>query len=178
VALSIGLESTDEGVLGSVKKRFNVPTRYTDDLAALRARGIQVIALMMLGIDGQTPEVFDRTLSFLSRSKVSLVKFFTPAPYPGTRYHEEMRLAGRITTLDWGRYDYGSLLVRPTSMREDDLVSGFDRAYQSFYTLGSIARRMLPMPGKNPIEHAAYVVANLKTWRFLKKNPHAWGTIS
>jgi radical SAM superfamily enzyme YgiQ (UPF0313 family) len=178
VALSIGLESTDEEVLGGVKKRFNLPSRYAEDLAVLRERGIQVIALMMLGIDGQTPEVFDRTLSFLSRSKVSLVKFFTPAPYPGTRFHDEMKRAGRITTDDWGRYDYGSLLVRPTSMNEDELVSGFDRAYNSFYALGSIARRMLPMPGKNPIEHAAYVVANLKTWRFLKKNPHAWGTIS
>jgi radical SAM superfamily enzyme YgiQ (UPF0313 family) len=178
VALSIGLESNDDVVLGNVKKRFNRPSRYTEDLAALRARGIQVIALMMLGIDGQTPAVFDRTLDFLSRSKVSLVKFFTPAPYPGTRYHDEMRQAGRLLSEDWGRYDYGSLLVQPTSMGEDELRDGFDRAYQSFYTLRSIARRMLPVPGKNPIEHAAYVVANLKTWRFLKKNPSAWGTIS
>jgi radical SAM superfamily enzyme YgiQ (UPF0313 family) len=178
VALSIGLESTDEAALRSVKKRFNLPSRYAEDLAALRARGIQVIALMMLGLDGQTPAVFDRTLDFLARSKVSLVKLFMPAPYPGTRYHDEMRAAGRITTDDWSRYDYGSLLVRPTSMRDDELRMGFDRAYQSFYALGSIARRMLPVPGKNPVEHAAYVVANLKTWRFLKKNPTAWGTIS
>jgi zinc protease len=34
------------------------------------------------------------------------------------------------------------------------------------------------MPRRNPIEHAAYLVANLKTWHFLKANPSAWGTIS
>lgn len=178
VALSVGLESIAEPVLDGIKKRFNRPRRYAEDLDALRARGIQVIALMMLGMDGQNREVFEETLRFLSAHKVSLVKLFTPAPYPGTTYYDEMRAQGRILNEDWARYDYGSLLVKPTSMSESELRDGFDRAYKSFYSLGSIARRMLPPPSKNPIEHAAYVVANLKTWGFLRKNPTAWGTIS
>jgi radical SAM superfamily enzyme YgiQ (UPF0313 family) len=178
VALSIGLEATDEDVLGGVKKRFNRATRFAEDLALLRARGIQVIALMMLGLDGQTPATFDSTLEFLSKSKVSLVKFFTPAPYPGTQFHDEMKRSGRILSDDWGRYDYGSLLVEPTGMTANELREGFDRAYKSFYGLRTIYKRMTPLPRKNPVEHAAYVVANLKTWQFLRKNPSAWGTIS
>jgi radical SAM superfamily enzyme YgiQ (UPF0313 family) len=178
VALSIGLESTDEAVLGGIKKQFNRPARYAEDLALLRSRGIQVIALMMLGMDGQTKETFEKTLTFLTQSHVSLVKFFTPAPYPGTRYHDEMEKQGRLLTRDWGQYDYGSLLVEPHGMTKEELRDGFDRAYSKFYGLRSIARRMLPPPRRNPIEHAAYLVANLKTWRFLKKNPSAWGTIS
>ncbi len=178
VALSIGLESTEEPVLDGLKKRFNRPSRYAEDIAALRARGIQVIALMMLGMDGQTPEVFEGTLRFLEEQKVSLVKFFTPAPYPGTAYHDEMEKAGRIVSEDWSRYDYGSLLVRPEGMDAPTLREGFDRTYKAFYGLGSIARRMLPFPKANRIEHAAYIVANLKTWSFLRKQPSAWGTIS
>jgi radical SAM superfamily enzyme YgiQ (UPF0313 family) len=178
VALSIGLESDDEAVLGSVKKKFNRPSRYDEDLEALRARGIQVIALMMLGIGGQDARVFDRTLQWLMTRKVSLVKFFTPAPYPGTPFHDEMQAKGRILTDDWGRYDYGSLLLKPDGMSPAELRDGFDRAYKSFYSLRAIAQRMWPVPKTNRIEHAAYVVANLKTWGFLKKNPTAWGTIS
>jgi radical SAM superfamily enzyme YgiQ (UPF0313 family) len=178
VALSIGLESTAEPVLAGIKKRFARPNRYAEDLDALRARGIQVIALMMLGMDGQDTTVFEDTLRFLMAHKVSLVKLFTPAPYPGTTYHDAMRAEGRILSDDWGRYDYGSLLVRPKSLTAGELRDGFDRAYKQFYSLRSIARRMLPPPGKNPVEHAAYVVANLKTWSFLRKNPTAWGTIS
>jgi radical SAM superfamily enzyme YgiQ (UPF0313 family) len=178
VALSIGLESDDDAVLGGLKKKFNRPSRYDEDLEALRARGIQVIALMMLGLDGQDARVFERTLQWLVTRKVSLVKFFTPAPYPGTQFHEDMRAAGRIAVSDWGRYDYGSLLVRPQGMSERELRDGFDRAYKEFYSLRAIARRMWPVPRTNRVEHAAYVVANLKTWGFLKKNPTAWGTIS
>ena len=178
VALSIGFESNDEAVLDGLKKRFNRPSRYAADLKALRAHGIQVIALMMLGMDGQSEGVFDSTLRFLIDEKVSLVKFFTPAPYPGTAYYDEMRAAGRIKSEDWGRYDYGSLLVEPRSMTPEALREGFDRTYKAFYGLGAIARRMLPFPKTNRIEHAAYIVANLKTWGFLRKQPSAWGTIS
>ena len=72
MALSIGFESNEMGVLQGLNKRFNRPSRYEEDLKALRARGIQVIALMMFGMDGQTPEVFDKTLGFLVEQKVSL----------------------------------------------------------------------------------------------------------
>ncbi len=178
VALSIGLESTDDDVLDSIGKRFNRASRYDADLAALRAHGIQVIALMMLGMDGQSPDVFERTVEFLSSHGVSLVKFFTPAPYPGTAYHDEMRAEGRILSEDWGRYDYGSLLVRADGLSPEALRDGFDTSYKRFYGLSSIAKRMLKVPRRNPKEHAAYLVANLKTWSFLRKNPSAWGTIS
>ena len=178
VALSIGLESNDEDVLGGLKKRFNRPSRYGEDLAALRRHGIQVIALMMLGMDGQDPTVFEKTLRFLVDEKVALVKLFTPAPYPGTAYYDEMKQKGRILTDDWARYDYGSLLIEPEGMDAAQLRAGFDKTYKSFYELKTIAKRMLYWPRKNPIEHAAYLVANLKTWQFLKKNPSAWGTIS
>jgi radical SAM superfamily enzyme YgiQ (UPF0313 family) len=178
VALSIGFESDDAEVLDGIRKGFNRPQRYEEDLRRLRERGIQVIALMMFGMDGQKATVFDRTVERLERDGVSLVKLFTPAPYPGTRYHDEMTAQGRILDDDWGGYDYGSLLVEPRGMTPDDLRSGFDRAYKRFYGLPSIAKRMLRVPKANPIEHAAYLVANLKTWRFLQKNPSAWGTIS
>jgi len=178
VSLSIGLESVDHRVLKEVRKGFNEPGRYAEDLRALRARGIQVIALLMLGLDGQDTSVFARTVEFLVKNKVSLVKFFTPAPYPGTVFHDEMRAEGRLLDEDWSHYDYGSLLVAPTGMSAGDLRAGFDESYRAFYSLGSIARRMLPPPRANLVEHGAYVVANLKSHFFLRKHPSAWGTIS
>jgi radical SAM superfamily enzyme YgiQ (UPF0313 family) len=129
-------------------------------------------------MDGQTEAVFQSTLDFLVDNKISLVKFFTPAPYPGTRFYDDMKSAGRITTEDWGRYDYGSLLIEPRGMTPDALRAGFDKVYKDFYELPAIARRMLPFPRRNMVEHAAYVVANLKTWAFLRRTPSAWGTIS
>lgn len=178
VALSIGLESIDDDVLRGLKKGFNRASRFREDMGRLRDHGILVIALMMMGMDGQGTETFLHTVSFLLDEGVALVKFFTPAPYPGTPFHEEMKTKGRLREFDWGRYDYGSLLLEPQGMSADELRLGFDESYRRIYSLRGIAKRMLRVPRRNPIEHGAYVVANLKTWRFLKKNPSAWGTIS
>jgi hypothetical protein len=54
VSLSIGLESVNEDSLDSVRKGFNQPRRFARDLAAIRAKGIQVIGLLMVGLDGDT----------------------------------------------------------------------------------------------------------------------------
>lgn len=178
VSLSIGLEALDEGVLKGVAKGWCSPASYEDDLNRIRGKGIQVIALMMMGLDGQTARSFEPTLRFLERSKVSLVKLFTPAPYPGTRFHADMQKAGRIVDDDWAHYDYGSILLSPKGMTADELRAGFDATYREFYSLSSIARRMLPVPRANRAEHAAYVLANLKTHHYLRKNPSAWGTLS
>jgi radical SAM superfamily enzyme YgiQ (UPF0313 family) len=178
VLLSIGIESLDHDVLKRVRKGFNAPSRYAEDLGRLRERGIQVIALLMVGIDGQTTEVFRSTVDFLRDNKVALVKFFTPAPYPGTEFYDRMADAGRLLDDDWSHYDYASILVEPTGMSQTELREGFDAAYRDFYSLGSIARRMLPPPRRNVVQHAAGVVANLKTHLFLRRHPSAWGTIS
>jgi radical SAM superfamily enzyme YgiQ (UPF0313 family) len=178
VSLSIGLESIERDVLKRVKKGFNHPERYAEDLRALRRRGIQVIALIMVGLDGQTTSVFPETLEFLRAHKVSLVKFFTPAPYPGTEFYARLKRDGRLRDEDWSHYDYASVLVDPSDMSEVELMHGFDDAYRDFYSLRSIASRMWPPPPRNWIEHAAYVVANLKSHQFLRRSPSAWGTIS
>ena len=63
-------------------------------------------------------------------------------------------------------------------MSQEALRTGFDETYRSFYSLGSIARRMLPFPASHRAEHAAYLLANLKTHFYLRKHPSAWGTLS
>ena len=89
-----------------------------------------------------------------------------------------MKKAGRILDENWAHYDYGSLLVEPVGMSQDVLRAGFDDTYREFYSLESIARRMYPFPARNRAEHAAYIMANLKTHFYLRSHPSAWGTLS
>lgn len=178
VSLSIGLESINEESLGSIRKGFNRPARFDQDLAAIRARGIQVIALLMVGLDGDTADTFGRSLEFLIQNQISFLKLFTPCPYPGTAYYDEMDKAGRILVGDWGRYDYGSPLIKPAQMSSDEMLDGFRYVYEGFYSTRAIARRLFPPPTGNYLETLAYLVANLKVNRYLRANPGAWATIS
>jgi radical SAM superfamily enzyme YgiQ (UPF0313 family) len=159
--LSRGLESINEGSLDSVNKGFNLPRRFSQDLAAIRAKGIQVIALIMVGLDGDTVDTFGRTLQFLIDNQVSFLKLFTPCPYPGTKFYQDLHAAGRITVGDWGRYDYGSPLIRPAHMTADEMMAGFKFIYEGFYSARAIAKRLFPPPPGNLLETLAYLVANL-----------------
>jgi radical SAM superfamily enzyme YgiQ (UPF0313 family) len=176
--LSIGFESLSEESLESVGKGFNRPGRFAEDIRKLRARGIHVIALVMVGLDGDTPETFASTLRWLDENKISFLKLFTPAPYPGTKFHADMLAAGRILEDDWGRYDYGSALVRPLHMSPEEMLAGFRTVYQGFYSVRSMLRRFVPPPRRNLLEALAMLVANLKVHGYLRRNPEAWGTIS
>jgi radical SAM superfamily enzyme YgiQ (UPF0313 family) len=176
--LSIGFESLSDESLASVSKDFNRPSRFKEDIAKLRARGIQVIALIMVGLDGDTPETFAATLRWLDENRISFLKLFTPAPYPGTKFHADMVAAGRLLDDDWGHYDYGSPVVQPHHMTTDQMIDGFRAVYRGFYSVRSMLRRFVPPPRRNLLETLAMVVANAKVAGFLRRNPEAWGTIS
>ncbi len=176
--LSIGFESLSEASLESVGKGFNRPSRFAEDIEKIRRRGIQVIALVMVGLDGDTPETFAATLHWLEANRIGFLKLFTPAPYPGTKFHADMATAGRILDPDWGHYDYGSPVVRPLGMTADEMLDGFRFVYSGFYSVRSMLRRFVPPPRKNLLETLAMVVANAKVSGYLRRNPAAWGTIS
>ncbi len=178
VSLSIGLESINEESLDSIRKGFNLPQRFERDLAAIRAKGIQVIALLMVGLDGDSVDTFRRSLEFLVHNKITFLKLFTPCPYPGTKYYDDMAAAGRITVQDWGRYDYGSAIIRPAQMTPEEMMDGFRYVYSGFYSAGTILRRLFPPPAGSWMETMAYLVANLKVNRYLRTNENAWATIS
>jgi radical SAM superfamily enzyme YgiQ (UPF0313 family) len=178
VSLSIGLESLNDSSLDSVNKRFNLPSRFSRDLAAIRRKGIQVIALLMVGLDGDGIDTFRRSLEFLIDNKVSFLKLFTPCPYPGTKYYDDMAAQGRLLVNDWGRYDYGSPLIRPANMTPEQMMDGFKYVYEGFYSTRAIARRLFPPVPGNFLETAAYAVANLKVNRYLRTHENAWATIS
>ena len=178
VSLSIGLESINEESLESVKKGFNQAKRFQQDLAAIRAKGIQVIGLLMIGLDGDAVDTFRRSLAFLIENKVTFLKLFTPCPYPGTKYYDEIVASGRLLEQDWGRYDYGSPLIQPAQMTTDELMDGFKYVYEGFYSAGAIARRLFPPPHGSYLETLASLVANLKVNRYLRSHPDAWATIS
>ena len=86
--------------------------------------------------------------------------------------------AGRILVQDWGRYDYGSALVRPANMSTDQMMDGFKYIYEGFYSASAIAKRLFPPPRGSYMETLAYLVANLKVNRYLRSHEGAWATIS
>jgi radical SAM superfamily enzyme YgiQ (UPF0313 family) len=176
--LSIGFESIAQSSLDAVGKGWGRAHEFAEDIRRIHEKGIQIIALVMVGLDGDDAESFRRTLDFLVMNRVTFLKLFTPCPYPGTKFYDDMEREGRILSKDWRRYDYGSPLIRPAQMSPERMMEGFSWLYREFYSLRSIARRMIPQVRHNMRESAFYTVANLKVNGYLRRTGTAWGTIS
>jgi radical SAM superfamily enzyme YgiQ (UPF0313 family) len=141
--LFIGIETTNAENLSSVGKEFNESGRYRERLAFIRSRGIGVIAGMIVGMDGDEPDVFERTLRFLRKSRIDALQLNILTPLPGTPLFSDMSRGGRVVDRDWGHYDFRHVVFQPARMSAEQLQAGSDWLYAQFYRLDRILWRFL-----------------------------------
>lgn len=142
-ALFVGLESISQQRLAGLGKRFNVVSRYRELVQRLHDCGVSVIGSFMFGLDGDGPDVFDRTVEFALQARIDFAQFSIATPLPGTRLYADLSREGRIRGRDWGRYNGSHCVFEPIGMRADELESGLRRAYRRFYLSGTMARRLI-----------------------------------
>jgi radical SAM superfamily enzyme YgiQ (UPF0313 family) len=108
-------------------------------------------------MDGDGPDVFDRTAEWAVSHGVETSTFHVLTPYPGTRLHQQLSAEGRITTRDWDMYDTRHAVFQPRGMTAEQLEAGYKRAYRDFYSWRSIARSSLAVEGTGArARHFAY----------------------
>lgn len=176
--LTIGFESLDRNNLKATSKNWCDPTEYPRLIREIQKRGINIIGLIMLGFDEDTPAVFDKTVRFLVNNKISLVKLFLPCPFPGTPFFDEMKAAGRITTYDWNQYHYGGEIISLKNFKPGELVNGFNRVYREFFRYPNILKRFSIWNTKNLSERMLYFWSNFICRSIVYKQRDVWRTIN
>jgi radical SAM superfamily enzyme YgiQ (UPF0313 family) len=149
----VGVESLSRRELDSVGKRHNVVEEYEAALRAFRRAGIVVQGNMMFGFGPEAPGVFDEAADFLIRNRVALTKWWPVIPLPGTGLYARLKAQGRLKDEQWwlrrpsanGLMD---LQFTGLEMGEDVFRDNYARAHARFYSLGSIAKRVLLPPGR------------------------------
>jgi radical SAM superfamily enzyme YgiQ (UPF0313 family) len=145
--LFLGLESLSQEGLKHWNKRFNRAADYARIIARLHARGIAVIAGIVLGHDWDTPWVFARMLQFLDEARMDALQATILTPFPGTPLFHEMNKQGRLTDRDWSHYDFAHVVFEPAQMSAETLAGGHRWLLQQFYSRRRVARRLLASLG-------------------------------
>jgi radical SAM superfamily enzyme YgiQ (UPF0313 family) len=169
--LSIGFESISRATLKSVHKHVNRPDTFAALVEKVHSYGIMVFGLFMFGFDGDDRSVFDETVNFNINAKYDACAYSALTPYPGTLTWYEMKKANRIVSFDWTMYDQGHVVFRPAQMSADELRTGRGGAYESFYSISSIANRF-PLLGKR--HRTQWLIYNL----FMRKASPAENILS
>lgn len=140
-ALFIGLESVSEEQLKTMRKAIREISNLENAMARIKKMGILIHASMVFGFDSDKKEVFEETIRFLIRNRVSTVSFNVLTPYPGTKIYEDLKREHRLTTTDWRYYDHNTVVFKPRNMTGYELQIGKVNARKKFYSHWSVMKR-------------------------------------
>jgi len=156
-SLFVGFETVNPGNLAGQRKRQNIGRDYAAVVRRLHDCGVMVNASFVFGMDGDGPDVFDRTVEWAVGQGIETATFHIMTPYPGTALYQRMRAAGRMLHEDWDRYDTRQVVFTPQGMTAAQLESGYRRAYRDFYRWGAILRGAATKPVlRDRLRHLAY----------------------
>ena len=139
--LSFGLESISRESLISMDKGWAVPAEYDSLIQNIRNHGIDVSTEMVVGGEGDTLESIRMTKDFIERNKISVPRFYILTPFPGTRFFDQIKEAGRLVNNDIYSYDGTSAVYRPKNMTPDELTQAYWELYSELFTIKSIIKR-------------------------------------
>jgi len=142
----IGLESPTAGGLEGVELKRNWKRSRFDDYQAaierIQSHGIAVNACFVLGMDGDTPELFDNVRTFVEESGVEQVQITVLTAFPATPLYERLQREGRLIEEGaWERCTLFDVNIVPKQMTSAELRDGFINLGRDLYSDEAKKRR-------------------------------------
>lgn len=143
--LLIGLESPDADRLTGIdphgwKRRH--ADHYLEAIERIQSRGITVNGCFILGLDGDTPETFERVRDFVTQSGLLEVQLTVQTPFPGTPLYDRLRREGRLLSERyWDRCTLFDVNYRPKNMSVEELEAGLRWLFGEIYNQREFIRR-------------------------------------
>lgn len=145
LGMFVGFESLSQDLLTAMGKSTNTAQSYLADAQAFRDNGIGILGSFVLGYDGDTLDVFEKTLRFCEEARLEAAIFPILTPYPGTTVRKRLEAEGRIISNDWRDYDMEHVTFKPNSMTAEQLQQGYEQICREFYSFSSMYRRIFKL---------------------------------
>src|SRR5215471_18544280 len=125
----IGLETPGRTSLNGVELKSNWKARQQDEyksaIERIQSHGITVNGCFILGLDGDTPDVFDDVLEFVRESGLYEVQITFMTAFPGTPLYARLKREGRIIRDNaWELCTLFDINIRPQNMTVQQLQDG------------------------------------------------------
>lgn len=114
------------------RKRFESYERAVD---TIQSKGITVNGCFILGLDADTPAVFEAVRDFVRRVKLLECQVTVLTPFPGTRLYDRLRAEGRLLQHEyWDRCTLFDVNYRPQRMSVEELEAGMRWLFRELYS--------------------------------------------
>src|SRR5712691_5186304 len=178
-SIFVGIETPTPAALLATKKKQNVrkddPEYPLHAVHTLQGKGFEVMGGFILGLDGETPEVFDLHISFIQHAAIAMEGLLTVLK--GTDLYYRMEREGRLRG-DTSGDNVDTHLNFVPEMPEEILKAGYKRVLNTIYDrrlehyfarcwtlLHNLDRSRAPKPMDTPLrltEMTRFVLASMK----------------
>jgi radical SAM superfamily enzyme YgiQ (UPF0313 family) len=141
----IGFESPRRDALEGIDRanwKARQHGRYMEAIDAIQGRGVSVCGCFIVGLDADTPAVFDDLREFIDRSRLLEVQITILTAFPGTRLYERQVAEGRLLYPGaWDRCTLFDVNHRPRGMSVEELEEGVISLWRDTWSVEAYARR-------------------------------------
>ena len=142
----IGLESPRRSSLEGVETNANWKLRqrenYLSAIAKIQSYGVTVNGCFILGLDGDTPEVFDEVFNFVRESGLYEVQITFMTAFPGTPLYRRLKDEGRLLRdRAWELCTLFDINFQPRGMSVEQLQTGFVDLARRLYSAEETGER-------------------------------------
>jgi radical SAM superfamily enzyme YgiQ (UPF0313 family) len=134
----IGLESPTVSGLHGLELRNDWKFRkfpyYQQAIRAIQSRGVTVNGCFVLGLDGQTTDIFDQVYDFVREVELYEVQVTLLTPFPGTPLYTRLEREDRLLEpLNWKKCTLFDINYKPSNMSAEKLHDGFKKLVVKLY---------------------------------------------
>jgi radical SAM superfamily enzyme YgiQ (UPF0313 family) len=171
--IAFGIESADQGILETIKKRATVE-RMAEVIRKTNEAGIHSRGYFMIGSPGETEETIEKTTRFILESGLKDFHVTFCTPMPGAELFNTAHNYGEFSQ-DWKKLGFWDPVFIPKGMTKEQLIDSHRRMYRKFYLRPSIFfRYMVKLLITNPRSifdtlQAGFYVAKYGLGGYIKK---------
>jgi radical SAM superfamily enzyme YgiQ (UPF0313 family) len=136
--LLIGLESTSRDSLDGIDThnwKLKHRDGYLEAINRIQSNGITVNGCFIVGLDGDTPNIFKEIRDFIQKSRLLEAQVTVLTPYPGTPLYKRLKSEGRLLKDKyWDRCTMFDINFRPKNMTIEELEKGLLWLFEEIYT--------------------------------------------
>jgi radical SAM superfamily enzyme YgiQ (UPF0313 family) len=141
----IGFESPSAASLQGIEAHDWKARRhgqYRRAIDEIQRRGITVNGCFIVGLDNDTPDIFQQIEHFVKDSGLMEVQITVLTPFPGTALYHRLRAEGRLLRERyWERCTLFDVNFLPRKMTVEELEQGLEYLMGSLYTAEEVRRR-------------------------------------
>ena len=123
-------------------------------IAKIRATGVGVVGLFVMGFDEDKPATFQTMWDFIRTSDLDSVSITMLTPYPGTPFRDAVESEGRLLDVPWSYYDTAHVTFVPKNFTVEELRGAYDWLCRKTYSPMQIARRGYRSFRRHPVSQA------------------------